>query len=87
MCIEVDLNKPLLPKFRLRKEVHIDEYESSHMIYFACCRYVHMNEGCLVVAAAKGHEGAQQKEPQVIVHEAPKVSYEVYGNLMVVVKK
>lgn len=49
MCIDIDLNKPLLSKFRLKREVHIVEYEALHMICFACGCYGHGKEDCPIV--------------------------------------
>ncbi|XVE77750.1 hypothetical protein DITRI_Ditri13aG0087600 [Diplodiscus trichospermus] len=44
VCMEVDLEKPLLSKFRFRRKVHRIEYEALHLVCFHCGRYGHQKE-------------------------------------------
>lgn len=44
LCVEVDITKPLLSRFWLRKKVRTIEYEGIHMVCFKCGIYGH-NEG------------------------------------------
>ncbi|CAN1131016.1 hypothetical protein LINPERHAP2_LOCUS6160 [Linum perenne] len=50
ICVEVDLSKPLLSKYRLRRRVRRIEYEGLHTICFNCGCYGHSNEACKVAA-------------------------------------
>ncbi|KAJ9177110.1 hypothetical protein P3X46_012361 [Hevea brasiliensis] len=45
-CVEVDLSKPLLSKFRLRRRIKCIEYEGSHQIYFSYGCYGHRLDKC-----------------------------------------
>ncbi|CAN1194405.1 hypothetical protein LINPERHAP2_LOCUS42561 [Linum perenne] len=47
ICVEVDLAKPLLSKYRLRQRVRRIEYEGLHIICFNCGCYGHKDEGCM----------------------------------------
>jgi hypothetical protein len=46
VCVEVDLNKPLLAMFELKEEVYKVEYEGLHMLRRSCGRFGHYVEGC-----------------------------------------
>ncbi|CAN1191384.1 hypothetical protein LINPERHAP2_LOCUS41027 [Linum perenne] len=46
ICVEVDLHKPLLSKYRLRRRVRRIEYEGLHEICFTCGRYGHEARQC-----------------------------------------
>ncbi|CAN1125177.1 hypothetical protein LINPERHAP2_LOCUS2764 [Linum perenne] len=46
ICVEVDLSKPLLSKYRLRRRVRRIEYEGLHTICFNCGCYGHKIENC-----------------------------------------
>lgn len=46
LCVEVDLTKPLLSKFRLRRKICRIEYESMNLVCFNCGRYGHGLEEC-----------------------------------------
>lgn len=46
MCVEVDLAKPLIAKFKLRKKVRRIEYEGLHLVCFNCGVYGHMADSC-----------------------------------------
>ncbi|XVF74118.1 hypothetical protein PTKIN_Ptkin13bG0034600 [Pterospermum kingtungense] len=47
MCVEVDITKPLLSKFKLRRRVRRIEYEGIHLVCFHCGIYGHRTESCL----------------------------------------
>ena len=44
ICVEVELQKPLVSKFMLRKRVRRLEYEGIHMVCFGCGRYGYRKE-------------------------------------------
>ena len=46
ICVEVDLNKPLLPAILINGVEKKIVYEGLHMIWFACGRYGHETEKC-----------------------------------------
>lgn len=46
MCVEVDITKPLLAKFKLWKTVRRIEYEGIHLVCFKCGIYGHSHESC-----------------------------------------
>ncbi|CAN1120518.1 hypothetical protein LINPERHAP2_LOCUS244 [Linum perenne] len=46
ICVEVDLCKPLLSKYRMRRRVRRIEYEGLHTICFNCWCYDHKDESC-----------------------------------------
>ncbi|KAI8012902.1 Uncharacterized protein LOK49_LG05G00852 [Camellia lanceoleosa] len=51
VCIELDLNKPLCPRFLLGKKSYSIEYESIHSLCFHCGRVDHRKELCRHKAA------------------------------------
>ncbi|XP_074287666.1 uncharacterized protein At4g02000-like [Silene latifolia] len=53
MSIEVDIDKPLLSKFRLNKKVYHIQYEGLRMICFECGRLGHLKENCAVNVVEK----------------------------------
>lgn len=46
MCIEVDITKPLLAKFWLRRRIRRIEYEGIHLVCFKCGVYGHSHDSC-----------------------------------------
>ena len=46
LCVEVDLTKPLLAKFKLRRQIHRIMYEGLHLVCFHCGQYGHKQEFC-----------------------------------------
>ncbi|XP_028077874.1 uncharacterized protein LOC114279793 [Camellia sinensis] len=46
VCVEMDLSKPLKPKFMLEGMVYSIEYESLHSFCFLCGRIDHQKEAC-----------------------------------------
>jgi hypothetical protein len=46
VCVEVDLNKPLLAMFELKDEIYKVEYEGLHMLCRTCGKFGHYVEGC-----------------------------------------
>ncbi|KAJ9170326.1 hypothetical protein P3X46_018442 [Hevea brasiliensis] len=58
VCVEVDLKKPLLAKFRLRRRVRRIKYEGIHLICFTCGCYGHQSEQCSASrGSAVGQDG------------------------------
>ncbi|CAN1181162.1 hypothetical protein LINPERHAP2_LOCUS35206, partial [Linum perenne] len=47
ICVKVDLSKPLLSKYRLRRRVRRIEYEGLHIICYTCGCYGHNQESCV----------------------------------------
>ncbi|CAN1822969.1 hypothetical protein LINPERHAP1_LOCUS30174 [Linum perenne] len=46
ICVEIDLSKPLLSKYRLKRRVRRIEYEGLHLICFQCGLYGHGVDNC-----------------------------------------
>ncbi|KAF7834641.1 zinc ion binding nucleic acid binding protein [Senna tora] len=46
VCVEVDLSKPLLSKYKIRGMKFLIEYESLHLLRFECGRYGHVLDNC-----------------------------------------
>lgn len=46
MCVEIDITKPLISKFKLRKKVRRIEYEGMHLVCFNCGVYGHTTDQC-----------------------------------------
>ncbi|CAN1154165.1 hypothetical protein LINPERHAP2_LOCUS19853 [Linum perenne] len=46
ICVEVDLSKPLLSKYRLRRRVRRIEYEGLHTIFYSCGCFGHVQDTC-----------------------------------------
>jgi hypothetical protein len=46
VCVEVDLNKPLLAMFELKGKIYKVEYEGLHMLCHSCGKFGHYVEGC-----------------------------------------
>lgn len=46
MRVEVDMTKPLLSKFQLRRRIRRIEYKGLHQICFVCGCYGHRQEDC-----------------------------------------
>ncbi|KAJ9189664.1 hypothetical protein P3X46_000929 [Hevea brasiliensis] len=65
MCVEVDLSKPLLFKFCLRKWVRLIEYEDMHLVCFSCGFYGHRSENCM---NGMNMECEEEGEGFILVH-------------------
>ncbi|KAL7230600.1 hypothetical protein ACSBR2_008965 [Camellia fascicularis] len=59
VCIEMDLNKPLCPRFLLGKKSYNIEYESIHSFCFFCGRVDHRRELCRFKAANQSSQAPQ----------------------------
>ena len=46
ICMEMDLLKPLVINFKLRRKVRKLEYEGFHLVYFGCVLYGHRKKSC-----------------------------------------
>ncbi|KAI9121075.1 hypothetical protein K1719_008108 [Acacia pycnantha] len=53
MCVEVDLQKPLLPGFSHFGEERRFKYEGLHLVCFTCGRYGHRMDQCTVTTQSK----------------------------------
>ena len=72
ICIEVDLEKPLVSKFELRSKVRRVEYEGIHLICFACGRFNHKKEECLLVQQNENRRCTWRRRPalQLVIMES-----------------
>nr|CCA66008.1 hypothetical protein [Beta vulgaris subsp. vulgaris] len=93
-CIEVDLSKPLLSKFRLNGKVWIVQYEGLRLICFKCGHLGHKEDTCNVFKAQQkdntesnintAANGADYQ--QVEENHVPQEVREKYGNWMMVTR-
>lgn len=58
VCMEIDLNKLLLPSISVFYEPQLVEYEGLHLICFSCGKYRHRSEACNTL-----HQTEDQSEP------------------------
>lgn len=63
MCVEVDLTKPLLARYKLRRRVYKIEYEGIHMVCFNCGVYGHNAEKCKEKQTSEYQNGSNRDEP------------------------
>lgn len=85
ICVEVDLDKPLIPFYVLDGAQLNFEYEGIHMVCFSCGRFGHAKENCPLkkVEARAEKEGGVQKvstESISIVKKDMVVEVEKEGN-------
>lgn len=57
LCVEVDITKPLLAKFWLRRRVRRIEYEGIHLVCFKCGVYGHSHDMCSKEEEREGNLG------------------------------
>lgn len=101
MCVEIDITKPLVPKFRIQKRTRRIEYEGIHLVCFHCGVYGHKKEVCpsfIVDLKAKRNQGnCNAEEEQVVAPVVQSASIEKsrlteepskpYGPWMLVTRK
>ena len=46
ICVEMDLTKPVLAKFKLRRRIMRIAYEGLHLICLLCGQYSHKKDSC-----------------------------------------
>ena len=54
ICIEINMEKPLVAKFKLHRRVRPVEYEGLHLVCFSCGRYGHEAEKCPARCGSSG---------------------------------
>jgi len=87
MCVEVDLTKPLLSKFRLNGRVWGIQYEGLKMICFICGRQGHKEDTCAMACNEKSDDILHQNEvQQETVAKTDEIKERNYGNWMLVRK-
>ena len=72
-CIEVDLTKPLLSKFKLNGRVWKIQYEGLKMVCFKCGHLGHKEENCGKVQDKSGQDGGNEGRVDVCLPGAPHV--------------
>ncbi|KAI9077750.1 hypothetical protein K1719_040236 [Acacia pycnantha] len=65
MCVEVDLQKPLLPGFCHFGEERRFVYEGLHLVCFTCGKYGHRMEQCTSQGPSQEPAGSAAEEPPV----------------------
>ena len=66
LCVEVDLSKPLISKFKLRHRVRRVAYEGIHMVCFECGKYGHRNESCPAIVPKNDVPNGQSSSTNVV---------------------
>lgn len=59
ICVEVDITKPLLTMFKMKKRVRQIEYEGLHLVCFDCGIVGHRKEECMKNKSENISEGEQ----------------------------
>ncbi|KAG5219090.1 receptor protein [Salix suchowensis] len=88
LCVEVDLTKPLLAKFKLRRRIRRIMYEGLHLVCFKCGQYGHKQELCPNEIHTEKEEMRSMDVPES--PEVPVVRPEVmesFGNWMIVERR
>lgn len=80
LCVEVDLTKPLLSKFWMRKKVWRIEYEGIHMICFKCGIYGHNAGTCMQGEEPRVPEVSPELRQEETAMGEQRVSNAVKGN-------
>lgn len=62
ICVEVDITKPLLAKFNIRRRIIRIEYEVLHLICFQCGTPGHHKEQCPSTKVVGEHDTPPEKE-------------------------
>lgn len=78
LCVEVDITKPLLAKFWLRRKVRRIKYEGIHLVCFKCGIYGHSYESCNKKYKDDGQVGEQS--PENAVGNAQGTDGDIHGN-------
>lgn len=74
LCVEVDVTKPLLSKFKLNRRVRRIEYEALHMVCFSCGIFGHMKDNCPSLRKELQPENVENVPNSVHSNPAPKVA-------------
>ncbi|XP_019183349.1 PREDICTED: uncharacterized protein LOC109178208 [Ipomoea nil] len=87
ICVEVDISKPLISKFKYKDRVRSVAYEGIHLICFSCGIYGHSPDACpKKVRPEASQDQAQQNEVAAKVPEMPRgiaVGAEPFGQWMI----
>ena len=62
ICVEVDLMKPLISKFRQRRRIRRLECEGIHLVCFGCGLYGHWIEECPLALSEQTTAWTQQAD-------------------------
>lgn len=65
ICVEVDITKPLLAKFKIRQRVIKIEYEGIHLVCFKCGVYGHRKDACPTEKPKDFHDETKEEERQL----------------------
>lgn len=89
LCVEVDISKPLLSKFRLNGRVWMIQYEGLRQICFKCGKLGHKEEQCTTFTREdSSSQGLNVEKGQIeankIKASATQVTEERYGSWMLV---
>jgi len=87
MCVEVDLTKPLLSKFRLNGKVWGIQYEGLKMICFQCGRQGHKEDACELNKQTHQEDISPNSDTiRAPANTAPGYQERAYGSWMLVKK-
>ena len=83
-CIEVDLSKPLLSKFKLNKRTWFIQYEGLKMISFKCGHLGHKEDNCTRFSETTKQVPEVNKSNHELKENTPGQSQAMYGEWMLV---
>lgn len=65
ISVELNLNKKLVPRIKIRNIIYRLEYEGLNMICFSCGRYGHLKDQCSVISQTS-HSGTQDGHKNIL---------------------
>lgn len=68
---EIDLNKPLCSKFRMKRIIWKVEYESLHLVCFHCREYGHRKESCSDLQEGNNLDAMDESSPPLVPEADP----------------
>jgi len=63
---EIDLNKPMCSKFRMKRKIWKVEYESLHLVCFHCRKYGHRKESCSDLQEGNNLDAMDESSPPLV---------------------
>ncbi|KAJ1443237.1 Zinc finger, CCHC-type [Sesbania bispinosa] len=79
ICIEVNLQQPLISRFELNGQRYKVEYEGLHLVCFKCGRYGHRRKGCPTATGEGPKDAVVNNDPMGVTPKVTADSIQVAG--------